>query len=1121
MEFVDAAKLDFDGYVELSSVYNITCFGILGLISINDYTFLIIITKALEVGSPRPKDKIFQLLDVEFICLNSTDFDFVFNQLKYKQIREHELNQANGKDKKDKQDDEHGLPWHSVKKFLIKGNFYFANSFDLTSNLQNRDIMTSGSYHSVFNLNKKFLWNRLLIDELMQFRNRLGFDVRKKFDSSKFLTVAIRGFVQTINLSINLDTNNAPDRFMMNGLKKSEDSLLTLISKIAVDKSGKIFGPSGLDDEGNVANYIESEMIFYNENYCISYTSVRGNVPIYFEIDNQQSSSLLKKIQINRPFDATQEAFKKHFDSLFKTFGEVHILNEISSSISVEDIERHNNKKSKGIEYDMFKNYYEHYQKLIENPNYRDLLKLNNFNYTLANLVKNQVVASQLLGRIDNSICGYAALCYDNNRKMYLNKQSGVFRIASFDVMDKCNEIQKIIFKQVLLYALKETYSYISGTDEKTGEPKYKTYFSPLNEDLWTKLGYLWSGNNATINRILSKYNTELRQINKKGNIINNNLDLSSGTLDENDSELVPDNGYNYNNIETAGVVNTPPKKKSSLFNSFTDLTVSTSKKLFNLSNYRDLLNDLEKRNNLLLVLLGKTSIDYNGNVVKKVLLYDPINDYVTSELRKLSASYMSEKLISIFTGSFNVNGICYDGDLSSWLFPKENYPEDMALHAEDKLEFDKMPDMYFLGLQEIVELTAGQMMNVDITNRNFWERKILKAINNKIATADSNSNNKEETYILLWSDHLGGLLSLLYIKRQQAEFIKRIEESMKKTGLGGMAANKGGIAVSVQYSDTSFCFITSHLAAGLNNIEERHQNYKSLSTGLRFSGNRTIKSHDSIIWVGDFNYRIESSNEEVRQNIKDGKYNELFEYDQLNKQMQSGESFPYYEEFEIKFKPTYKFNNNEDTYDLSEKMRIPAWCDRIVNRGKNLRQLTYGSTYDIKFSDHRPVYGLFKANVIIINEQMKNKLSSELYVKRKAKFGNVSSFILSKNLEDVINKINKNTIDPDAINISLPPPSSDKQKWWFNNGMLARVDLFTNIANVKEFNELHNPEKGIHPEKNCEMVNPNGEFLYQDGMYINDKRPLNPFEFNGESDFVYPKEQFDISQQVGTSKYR
>ncbi len=77
-------------------------------------------------------------------------------------------------------------------------------------------------------------------------------------------------------------------------------------------------------------------------------------------------------------------------------------------------------------------------------------------------------------------------------------------------------------------------------------------------------------------------------------------------------------------------------------------------------------------------------------------------------------------------------------------------------------------------------------------------------------------------------------------------------------------------------------CFLTAHLAAGFANYEERNRNYHTISQGLRFQRNRCIKDHDTIIWLGDFNYRIGLSDEKVRRLVSAGDLETLYRNDQV-----------------------------------------------------------------------------------------------------------------------------------------------------------------------------------------------------------------------------------------------
>lgn len=59
-----------------------------------------------------------------------------------------------------------------------------------------------------------------------------------------------------------------------------------LISRKSVHQAGTSSNVRGLDDEGNVANFVETEVIIYFNKYCLSSVYVRGSVPVFWLQEN-------------------------------------------------------------------------------------------------------------------------------------------------------------------------------------------------------------------------------------------------------------------------------------------------------------------------------------------------------------------------------------------------------------------------------------------------------------------------------------------------------------------------------------------------------------------------------------------------------------------------------------------------------------------------------------------------------------------------------------------------------------------------------------------------------------------------------------------------------------------
>lgn len=67
------------------------------------------------------------------------------------------------------------------------------------------------------------------------------------------------------------------------------------------------------------------------------------------------------------------------------------------------------------------------------------------------------------------------------------------------------------------------------------------------------------------------------------------------------------------------------------------------------------------------------------------------------------------------------------------------------------------------------------------------------------------------------------------------------------------------------------------------------------------------------------------------------------------------------FSEMPLEFAPTYKFDIGTSTYDTSEKMRVPAYTDRILYRSSTVTPLAYDSIKSLQHSDHFPIFAQFE----------------------------------------------------------------------------------------------------------------------------------------------------------------
>lgn len=821
-------------------------YGLLGVLRLNlgdsMLHYLVLVTGCMSVGKIQ-ESEVFRVTSTEFISLrvDASDEDRI----------------------------------SEVRKVLNSGNFYFAWSASGVSLDLSLNAHRSMQEHTTDN---RFFWNQSLHLHLKHYG------------------------VNCDDWLLRLMCGGVEIRTIYAAHKQAK---ACLISRLSCERAGTRFNVRGTNDDGHVANFVETEQVIYLDDCVSSFIQIRGSVPLFWEQPGLQVGS--HRVRMSRGFEANAPAFDRHFRTLKDLYGKQIVVNLLGS---------------KEGEHMLSKAFQSH----LKASEHASEIHMVSFDYhQMVKGGKAEKLHSVLKPQVQKFL-DYGFFYFDGSAVQRC--QSGTVRTNCLDCLDRTNSVQAFLGLEMLAKQLEAL-----GLAEK---PQLVTRFQEVFRSMW-------SVNGDSISKIYA----------------------GTGALEG-------------------------KAKAGKLKDGARSVTRTIQNNFF----------DSSKQEAIDVLLLGNTLNSDLADKARALLTTGSLraSSKVLKNMCENFYKYSKPKKIRVCVGTWNVNGgkqfrsIAFKNQtLTDWLLDAPK----LAGIQEFQDKRSKPTDIFAIGFEEMVELNAGNIVNASTTNQKLWAVELQKTI------------SRDNKYVLLASEQLVGVCLFVFIRPQHAPFIRDVAVDTVKTGMGGATGNKGAVAIRMLFHTTSLCFVCSHFAAGQSQVKERNEDFVEIARKLSFPMGRMLFSHDYVFWCGDFNYRIDLPNEEVKELIRQQNWDSLIAGDQLINQKNAGQIFRGFLEGKVTFAPTYKYDLFSEDYDTSEKCRTPAWTDRVLWRrrkwpfdrsaedldllnasfqdeSKILYTWTPGTLLhygraELKTSDHRPVVALIDIDIFEVEAEERQKIYKEV----------------------------------------------------------------------------------------------------------------------------------------------
>lgn len=227
---------------------------------------------------------------------------------------------------------------------------------------------------------------------------------------------------------------------------------------------------------------------------------------------------------------------------------------------------------------------------------------------------------------------------------------------------------------------------------------------------------------------------------------------------------------------------------------------------------------------------------------------YSATNDWLAHQY-SLIQNLQTVEEVGLFVGTWNVNGNLPSKDIAPWIrrkFPvgdSQNHDTSHSDSVEQKsLNAKLFPCIWVFCLQEMVDLDAANIVNDEASKKRLtqWEHLLMRTVIDHVQR-QQNDKVRKFKFSVLSSRSMVGVAMIILVEDSVKSKVRNHVVEVEKVGTGALdLGNKGGIGMRLELNDMSICFVSSHLAAHRDKVQERNEDFRAIVRKLKFEHEKT-----------------------------------------------------------------------------------------------------------------------------------------------------------------------------------------------------------------------------------------------------------------------------------------